>query len=67
MKARGYSAADFSLRMSREEMGSLLGMKLETVSRMFSKFQKQRLINIHGKQVQILDLGGLTRWVTRLH
>jgi CRP/FNR family transcriptional regulator len=67
MKARGYSAADFSLRMSREEMGSLLGMKLETVSRMFSKFQKQRLIDIQGKEVQILDLGGLTRMGTRMH
>jgi CRP/FNR family transcriptional regulator, anaerobic regulatory protein len=67
MKARGYSAADFSLRMSREEMGSLLGMKLETVSRMFSKFQKQRLIDIQGKEVQILDLGGLTRVGTRMH
>ena len=62
-----FSAADFSLRMSREEMGSLLGMKLETVSRMFSKFQKQRLIDIHGKQVQILDFGGLTRMGTRMH
>jgi CRP/FNR family transcriptional regulator len=42
-------------------------MKLETVSRMFSKFQKQRLIDIQGKEVQILDLGGLTRMGTRMH
>ncbi|SAL82686.1 Crp/FNR family transcriptional regulator [Caballeronia terrestris] len=61
LKVRGYSPAELSLRMSREEMGSLLGMKLETVSRMFSKFQQQRLINVQGKQVQILDFGGLSR------
>ena len=38
-KARGYSAAEFVLRMTRDEIGEYLGMKLETVSRMMSKFQ----------------------------
>ena len=36
--ARGYSAAEFHLRMTREEIGSYLGLKLETVSRAFSAF-----------------------------
>jgi len=54
--ARGYSAYEFNLRMTREEMGSYLGVTLETVSRMFSKFQKQHLIEVHGKQIRIIDI-----------
>jgi CRP/FNR family transcriptional regulator len=55
MKARGYSAAQFNLRMTREEIGSFLGLKLETVSRMFSKLQKQGVVDTNGKQITILD------------
>ena len=42
--ARGYSGTDFHLRMTREEIGSYLGLKLETVSRVFSRFQDDGLI-----------------------
>lgn len=59
MKARGYSAAEFNLRMTREEMGNYLGMKLETVSRMFSKFQRDGLLETHGKKIRIVDLTAL--------
>ncbi|MGF6756990.1 fumarate/nitrate reduction transcriptional regulator Fnr [Paraburkholderia sp. GAS334] len=61
LKARGYSPAEFYLRMTREEIGSYLGMKLETVSRMFSKFQREGLVETRGKQIHILDLDGLAR------
>jgi CRP/FNR family transcriptional regulator len=61
MKARGYSASEFHLRMSRAEIGSYLGMKLETVSRTFSAFQQQRLLEVDKKHVRIVDLEGLTR------
>ncbi|MFM0514081.1 helix-turn-helix domain-containing protein [Paraburkholderia sp. RL17-373-BIF-A] len=61
LKTRGYSPAEFHLRMTREEIGSYLGMKLETVSRMFSKFQKDGLVDTHGKQIRILDMEGLAR------
>ncbi|PMS14717.1 Crp/Fnr family transcriptional regulator [Trinickia dabaoshanensis] len=61
MKARGYSAAEFNLRMTREEMGNFLGMKLETVSRMFSKFQRDGLVQSHGKRIRIVDLDELSR------
>jgi CRP/FNR family transcriptional regulator len=61
LSARGYSALEFNLRMTRDEMGSYLGMKLETVSRMLSKFQKQRLIDTQGKQIRIVDIEGLKR------
>ncbi|OZI60914.1 helix-turn-helix domain-containing protein [Bordetella genomosp. 11] len=56
---RGYSPVAFTLRMSREEIGSHLGMKLETVSRMFSRLQQRGLIALHGKEVRILDLPAL--------
>jgi CRP/FNR family transcriptional regulator len=55
MKTRGYSSAEFNLRMTREEIGSYLGLKLETVSRMFSKLQHAGVIDTNGKQVHILD------------
>jgi CRP/FNR family transcriptional regulator, anaerobic regulatory protein len=61
MKARGYSASEFHLRMSRAEIGSYLGMKLETVSRTFSAFQHQRLLEVDKKHVRILDMDGLAR------
>jgi CRP/FNR family transcriptional regulator len=56
---RGYSASDFHLRMTREEIGSYLGLKLETVSRLFSQFQKDGLIDVEQKHVRILDIAGL--------
>jgi CRP/FNR family transcriptional regulator len=60
---RGYSASDFHLRMTREEMGSYLGLKLETVSRLFSSFQKDGLIEVQQKHVRILDIAGLERTI----
>jgi CRP/FNR family transcriptional regulator len=65
LRARGYSPTDFHLRMTREEIGSYLGMKLETVSRTFSKFQAQGLISAHQKQTSILDIDKLKRIVAR--
>lgn len=61
LKARGYSPSEFHLRMSRAEIGSFLGMKLETVSRTFSAFQQQRLLEVDKKHVRILDLEALRR------
>lgn len=60
MKARGYSAAEFNLRMTREEIGSYLGLKLETVSRMFSKLQRNGMVVMSGKLVKIIDSGRLS-------
>jgi CRP/FNR family transcriptional regulator len=58
---RGYSRSDFLLRMTREEIGSYLGLKLETVSRVFSTLHKDGLIDIQQKQVCIADMEGLER------
>ena len=65
LTARGYSPSNFVLRLTREEIGSLLGMKLETVSRIFSKFQKAALIEIDGKHVRIVSIEGLRAVVGR--
>ena len=61
LKARGYSSHEFHLRMSRAEIGSYLGMKLETVSRTFSAFQQQRLLEVDKRHIRILDLDALAR------
>jgi CRP/FNR family transcriptional regulator len=59
--ARGYSPAEFHLRMTREEIGSYLGLKLETVSRAFSRFQEEGLIGVQQKHIRILDIPGLKK------
>lgn len=59
--ARGYSPQEFHLRMTREEIGSYLGLKLETVSRAFSRFQEEGLISVHQKHIRILDNAGLKK------
>jgi CRP/FNR family transcriptional regulator len=61
MKARGYSAAEFHLRMSRADIGSYLGMKLETVSRTFSAFQRDGLLQVDKRHIRILNMDGLQR------
>jgi CRP/FNR family transcriptional regulator len=61
MKAQGYSPKEFNLRMTRQEMGSYLGVELETVSRMFSKLQKRGLVRVQGKEIRIVDRLGLSR------
>jgi CRP/FNR family transcriptional regulator len=57
--ARGYSATEFHLRMTREEIGSYLGLQLETVSRALSRLQDDGLVAVDMKHIRILDLGRL--------
>ena len=57
--ARGFSASALVLRMSREEIGSYLGLTLETVSRTFSKFQAAGLLFVRQRHIQITDPAGL--------
>lgn len=60
-KCRGYSSTEFVLRMTREEIGSFLGLKLETVSRLFSRFQEEGLVQVQGRAVKIVDLPTLKK------
>jgi len=59
LHARGYSSSSLVLRMSREEIGSYLGLKLETVSRAFSKFQQIGLLDVKQRQIVVLNPEGL--------
>jgi len=65
LQTRGYSANEFNLRMTREEIGSYLGLKLETVSRVFSKFQEEGLIAVQQKNIRIINAAGLREMVGR--
>lgn len=56
---RGYSSKAFVLRMTRRDIGSYLGMKLETVSRVLSRLQAGGLIKIDRNVVHLLDLQAL--------
>jgi len=60
---RGFSPTEFHLRMTREEIGSYLGLKLETVSRAFSHFQEAGLIAVQQKHIRILDSDGLKKLI----
>lgn len=55
-KSRGYSESRFRLSMSRNEIGNYLGLAVETVSRIFTRFQKAGYIGVEGKEVDLLDL-----------
>ncbi len=58
---RGYSATSFHLRMTREEIGSYLGLKLETVSRILSRFQDQGLIKVQNRLIEIINHDGIKK------
>ena len=62
-RSRGYSSTEYVLRMTREEIGSYLGLKLETVSRLFSRFHEAGLIQAQGRGVKLLDSVALKRLV----
>jgi CRP/FNR family transcriptional regulator len=63
LHARGFSRTELVLRMTREEIGSYLGMKLETVSRTFSKFADSGLVEVRHRHLRILDHDALQRLV----
>lgn len=55
LHARGFSQSELVLRMTREEIGSYLGLKLETVSRTFSKFADDGIVEVKQRHVRILN------------
>ena len=58
-KARGYSADEFDLTMSRYDIGNYLGLADETVSRLISRFKDNKIIDANRKKISILDHGAL--------
>ena len=59
LQARGFSSSELVLRMTREEIGSYLGLKLETVSRTFSKFAEEGIVEVKQRHVRILNSDAL--------
>ena len=62
-QTRGYSSCEFVLRMTREEIASYLGLKLETVSRLFSRLHEEGLIQVQGRAIKLLDSSALKQLV----
>ena len=63
LAALGYSSTDFVMRMGREEIGNYLGLTIETVSRLFSRFARDGLIRVSQREVRILDIAALHQLV----
>lgn len=59
LHARGFSPSELVLRMTREEIGSYLGLKLETISRTFSKFAEDGIVEVKQRHIRILDAAAL--------
>jgi len=53
--ARGYSATRFQLRMSREDIGNYLGLTIESISRLLSRFKKLGLVQVDKREVELLE------------
>lgn len=53
--ARGYSPTNFQLRMSREDIGNYLGLTIESISRLLSRFKKQGWLRVDKREVHLLD------------
>ncbi len=63
LHARGFSQTELVLRMTREEIGSFLGLKLETVSRAFSKFAEDGIIDVKQRNLKIMKPDALKQIV----
>ena len=59
LHARGFSQSELVLRMTREEIGSYLGLKLETISRTFSRFVDDGIVAVKQRHVHILNTSAL--------
>ena len=57
--ARGLSASDFRLSMTRSDIGNYIGLTVETISRLLNRFHKSGLIQVDGKLITILDIAQL--------
>lgn len=55
-KRIGYSAASFQLPMGRHDIGNYLGMTLETVSRVLTRFEKAGIICKERRNINIIDI-----------
>ncbi len=57
---RGFSASEFNLSMSRQDIANYLGLTLETISRTFSQFQRDGILDVDRRLIRIVDRGRLS-------
>ena len=50
-----YKSDEFELPISRKEMAQYIGMSIENVIRAISAFRKDKIIQVYGKNLAILD------------
>ena len=62
-KSRHLSGTEFNLPMSRQDIGNYLGLAIETVSRLFAAFQKDKLLTVNRRQIVLVDLPRLQAMV----
>ncbi|AZE49096.1 Transcriptional regulator, Crp/Fnr family [Pseudomonas chlororaphis] len=67
LNQRGYSSRDFILKMRREEIGSYLGLRLETICRGIAHLRDWGLVEISGREVRVLNMEGLKQLVAGCH
>jgi CRP/FNR family transcriptional regulator, anaerobic regulatory protein len=60
----GGAPEEFKLSMSRQDLGDYLGLALETVSRLLSRFHDDGLISVHGRQITLRDVNRLRSMAT---
>lgn len=59
-KRRGLSSTHFRLTMTRSQIGNHLGLAVETVSRLMTRFSGKNFIKVEDKEIEILELGELS-------
>jgi len=65
---RGLSSSAFRLTMTRSDIGNYLGLAVETVSRLLTRFQTNELIAVQDKEISILNVEELSAMAgTRCH
>ncbi len=60
-KRRGLSSSHFRLTMTRSDIGNYLGLAVETVSRLLTKFQQNELIAVEDKEITIINVESLSQ------
>jgi CRP/FNR family transcriptional regulator len=61
MAANGYSPREFILKMTREDIASHLGMKVETVCRVLARLQAASLVQVRRRRLEIRDIDALRK------
>lgn len=61
LSQRIYKETKFELAISRNDLADLTGLSPESVIRIFKEFKEEKLIEVNGKSVEILDTAALQR------